>query len=369
MLITNFIGTVFPLSDTFYIVAIILTVNVFYAVSRNDFYLLTAIFIIFFKSFFLMTYYPPLDSIDAYNYYYQAFLVDDSSEDIILLFQMLFFEGHFSIVEMTSVLYRIIALVFGSSDPIVLVFANYFFILWSALILASILNLQGQERGLFIVFVVLSPLLGKYSTFLLKESLSCFMVILMLYYFIKKRFFTVFVIMIFATIVRPYSCIILLSYLIFFGKISIRWSVALSIIIFFTIYAVMKLTGTVNLSLIALTKNIILSAGAIIAAPNFLRIESWLNYPFLVFESMILFIALSWYLFTVERIKRYRLIMSIIALSIILGGVSYNRSSKIGELESVKEGSLLYDDIARKKFSFQMLLLFLPIIIISRGRR
>lgn len=353
---------------SFYLVYVIILFSFCYSLLARDFSFLVAVIIISVKPFFLTYYYPPLASKDAYEYYSQAFL-SGSEKTVYDMLTELFMFGKFSIIEMTSVFYHMIAVVFGSVDPIALVYANYFLMLWSACIFSVILKFNSKQRNIFLLLVVLSPLISKYSTFLLKEALSCFLVVVMVYLYVNKRSKLFFIVlMIISTIIRPYSVIVFLSYVVFLGKIRLRYSIILSILVFVIMLPLMRIKGAVDISMAGLLKDSALSFFAILAAPNFLRISSWLSTPFLVFESLVVFIFVAHHIVSSDAKVRYRTLVSIILLSIMLGGVSYNRSIRTAELHSIKSGSLLSDDIARKKFAYQLILLSLVSVRCGRFR-
>ncbi|WP_048606047.1 hypothetical protein [Providencia rettgeri] len=361
-LLANIVNQIF--NNDILVISIMLFVFILDSLFVKDPIRLLTILIIAFKGYFLISTYDPLSSIDAHNYYNMAFSGDNSGTSFFSMIINLI-SGDFSIVEMTSLSYQLVASIFGTHSVLVLVYANYIMIYLSAIMFLDILKYRGFnfsefKASLFILFVVLSPLLSKYSTLLLKEAILLFLTILSIKsYVCWKNYFLFILLLLIATVIRPYTAIIILAYFIYLEIFSFKKSL---ILVFISFLAMCAYFYNAGISIIGYLKDIALSFAAIIAAPNFLRLDSWLLTPFLVLESLLTFtfICYSFYTYGIKGNKY--LIVSIVLMSIILGAISYNRGSKIEQLSSIKSGSLLQDDIVRKKFGYQLLLLSLIIV-------
>lgn len=366
----------FPSLHMLFFISSAFLLSLYYSYQTRRYEVFFAVTLIITKAPILMLYYPPLAPPDAEGFYNYAFGGELSSfTDTI----QSFFELRINIVEMTAYLYKSISWYVSSQNVIALVYVNYFLVLISGLLIwrvykksAGLIGSGNKGLYLYVFFIVMSPLLNKYSTYLLKESLSLFLICFTVYsiqnVLTQKRYLAVLYVVpavIVATIVRPYNFVYILSFLVFFGFFSNKKT--LFMLIVYLISVLIYFTLLQSGSILEVIKNIILSMLAIIAAPNFMRVDSWAQIPVLLFESIFLFFFFSIYFALSNWDVKFKLFASILLISITLGGVSYNRSTKIEQLHSIKEGSLLSDDIARKKFSFQILLLLLPIIVVRRN--
>lgn len=364
------------IAPSIYILLFISTIcilSLYFSYQTGHYEVFLAVLLILAKAPILMHYYPPLSPLDAENFYNFAFngelkSLSEVSQNFLNL----------NMIEITAYLYKTISWYISSEDIHALVYVNYFlvlmsgFFIWKVYKKSACLNAT-DNKGLYlyVFIVVMSPLLNKYSTYLLKEALSLSLVCFIVYYIQKlltdKRYINLLYIvpaLIIATVVRPYNFIYILSFLVFFGFFSNKKIIILLIGYFLSVFIYFLLFQSG--SALSLLKDIILSMVAIVAAPNFMRIDSWFQIPLMLLESSFLFLFSVIYFYFSNNDYRFKFFASILLISITLGGVSYNRSTKVEQLHSIKEGSLLSDDIARKKFSFQIILLLIPIIVVRR---
>ncbi len=348
-------------SPIWYMYVLLSSLSLYHFLRRN-FFLSLAIFIVAVKPYILIDFYPPLSSIDASNYYYYAFKSNEtrSISDVIYGF---LFNGELSIIEMTAILYKSISFIFGSNSEIILVYANYMMVFWSACIVGSTFKLDKNKLGFYVLLVVLSPLLNKYSTLLLKEAMVCLLTSMIFYCYIRKFaiIYVLFLILI-ITIVRPYGIFWAISYIIIFGKIKPKTSFNIILFSYSTlcIFFVYFWNGNIFLY----TKDMIMSFLALFLSPNFLRFGNWDINFFLALESLLLTLFFIIYLYASNWRNKKILVLAMLTISLILGAVSYNRS--LSDHVFFNSGSLLSDDISRKKVPFQLLLYILPFLVSNR---
>lgn len=332
---------------------------------QGDIILAIAILVIVFKPLILVDIYQPLGSLDAYNYYYYAF-ESDNTRSFYEIIKSFIVYGDFSILELTAVLYKILAFIFGSNEPIVLVYANYLMVFWSSRILGKLLGLRASHRSLFTLFISLSPLLNKYSTFLLKESMTCLLIFIACHGVVKRwNFIFIIFIMIVSTILRPYSIAFFMGILIFIGKINLQQTMSSILLLLFSLLSFFIFLDGYS-GVYFLIKDVIFSFFALFLSPNFLRFDNWQSVFFISLESLILSICVIFYFINVDCISRKYLLSTMVVFSLVLGGVSHNRMISDTEFSNANNSSLLNDDISRKKFPFQFIMYSLPFLLLDR---
>lgn len=326
--------------------------------------------LVFFKSLVLSYFYDPIDEGDALTYYEKAIEFTKDGNFVGIVYETIQ-GGIYSIVESVSIIYAIIMVWLKTNEPFILVYSNHLLFFISTIIFVNLLMKKNiisyKYKFIFLIGMNLSPLINKYISFVLKESIVMFLIISFIWLLMnnKSKLLT-FIILIFGSLMRPYFIFYSLGLLFllepsFIKKRFIYLILVSEFILFYTYNKVF-----LDVSLIVYFKDIFLSFAGIILSPNFLRIENWINFPLMTLES--LFIAITWLFFIINKqlMTNYKktILISMLFFSIALGAIASNRDAA----NDGKGNFLVAENISRKKISIDFINYYLVVLVFFKRR-
>ncbi|AQW57892.1 hypothetical protein [Vibrio owensii] len=269
------------------------------------------------------------------------------------------------IVESTSYIYMLVTKAFYPMGSKFMLGASYTLYFYAIYFFSLLLGKNFKLRFVFSILLALSPLVSQFSTWILKEVPYLFLLSLQLLFITKyirnKGSVCLVLLVLFSligTLVRPYNILLLSCYIIVLSNVSYR-----VVFIFMTLLFGCLLTKLGVGNVVMLIKNSILSTAALFFAPNFLRVSNWQNIPFLTLESIVLFFGLvSFFLVSSDNEMKKRLVCAFIIFGLILGYVSSSRTLLAFDLDSIRLGSLINEDVSRKIIPLYPMLISVGVI-------
>ncbi|EGQ7835137.1 hypothetical protein U2G71_003478 [Vibrio vulnificus] len=319
---------------------------------RNAIHSIVYVFWMFFFSWFTSDM-EPLSTPDSYKYFSEAFgggyYRTKSFSDIIY--------GHVPIVEVGGLIIRSIGQLLVTTDIKLIVAFNIVLLIESSVILSRLFQerfgLSNKSALLLFVLMCISPSAVNVGLELLKDMYVFFCITVSLYlieradYKPMSSYIAIFFIVSIASLLRVYFILILTSYcLIFFydRKKILIVSLLLSSVYFAFSILILKSTPV----------SIFLGSLSTMSTPNFSRASNWMEFPLMTLESLLYTCAFSIVVLELLRKKFYGKLIIYIYVFIfagsILSGVSQNRI--LSDAHYVNSGSVLNDDMSRKKIPF-----------------
>lgn len=303
---------------------------------------------------FAIQYMHPLSEPDAIKYFQETFQGGYYSEQKFAITV-----DHIPIVETVAYIFKFISFIYSSEDPVILVCGNYFFIIESAYLIATLLrdtySLTKTNWVFVYLLIVCSPAINNTAPMFLKDCIFLFVLSLFVFLLnssLRSRNFSFvnvfFLLLIFIVgmLIRPYLILILTVYSFVLYSSSRRYVICFyllyiaGIIIFFGFDPV----------------GYMFSIFGIIAIPNFMKVYNLINFPFLTLESLLYTLAV---IFTIiisfkNGKKSYILIAVLMMSGVIIYSISLNRAISDSLYSEV---NILNDDFSRKKIPF------IPVVI------
>ncbi|MGR5413682.1 hypothetical protein ACPV52_13105 [Vibrio astriarenae] len=311
----------------------------------------------------------PLSSPDSMKYYVEAFgggyYRSKSLSDIM--------QGHIPIVEVGGFIIRFIGGLFSTQSVKIIACVNVILVIEGARLFADFLKRKfaiSDSKYFFVfTFLSLSPSIANISLELLKDAYIFFGISVVLSYVGVKKSFSLFelallaVIILFFSLLRVYFVLLLVPYvLIFFSEKRFIFFGAIFVSLLYLTFAFTFLSVSYF--------GVLLGSLSSLASPNFLRLNNWVNYPLMTFESLGYTISFVILLITLFAQRQYKLLVVFIYAFIfsgsILVGVSQNRLLSDSNYQA--SSSLLNDDMSRKKIPFLGLFLCSFFVLPSQFR-
>ncbi|WP_372384723.1 hypothetical protein AB8613_07420 [Vibrio sp. BS-M-Sm-2] len=337
-----------------------------FSLQRNIFISLVYLYWFIFFALFIDSI-TPLSTPDSYKYYVEAFKGGYyrtlGFSDIL--------EGHIPIVEVGGMIIKTISRLMSTENLKVIICFNILLLVESSVLFSNLVrykfNISKIHSSILFLLLSMSPSVTSVGLELLKDIYVFFGIALSLYLMEKTKetklyYFLLLSVFVVCTMLRVYFILLLIPYVILFfeyRKKTFRFVVFVSIA--YIIFAILFLrSGIVS---------IVFGSLASLASPNFFRVTNWVNFPFTTLEALLITIlffitVLSSYLN--KNYKSFLLISYIFIFSgSVLTGVSQNRL--LNDSNYVSTGSLLNDDMSRKKVPF--IPLYLTVIFVFSNKK
>lgn len=269
------------------------------------------------------------------------------------------------IVETTSYMYVLVTKAFYPMGSKFMLGASYTLYFYAIYFFSLLLGKSFNLRFSFVILLGLSPLVSQFSTWILKEVpylfiLSVQLLFITKYIRYKNKSYLILLILciLLGTLIRPYNIILLSCYVIVLSNLSYR---VISLLTLFIFGALLSKLGIGSIGMFI--KNSLLSTAALFLAPNFLRLSNWQNIPFLTLESTVLFFGMvSFFLFSGDNDIKKRLVYAFIIFGLVLGYVSSSRTLLAFDLDTIRVGSLINEDVSRKIIPLYPMLVTISIV-------
>jgi len=269
------------------------------------------------------------------------------------------------IVETTSYMYMLVTKAFYPMGSKFMLGASYTLYFYAIYFFSLLLGKSYNLRFSFVILLGLSPLVSQFSTWILKEVpylfiLSVQLLFITKYIRYKNKLYLILLILciLIGTFIRPYNIILLSCYVIVLSNLSYR---VISLLTLFVFGALLSKLGIGSIGMFI--KNSLLSTAALFLAPNFLRLSNWQNIPFLTLESTVLFFGMvSFFLFSGDNDIKKRLVYAFIIFGLVLGYVSSSRTLLAFDLDTIRVGSLINEDVSRKIIPLYPMLVTISIV-------
>jgi len=309
--------------------------------------------------------YPLNPGGDAASYYNFMLSIDSLVDGIYQIYIRLI--SHINtLIAAGGFLYWVPANFLHSNDMYLLTFVNHMLLfVGSILFVKTLLHLKLLRKKYYYVAILLinfSPLINQYNSWLLKETIVLFFVgLTVYYYYVKRNYLVVALLILLASTVRPYFPIIFASYwYLLRDKHSRKLFIVLisAELVFLYIYS----GGMFNIGL--LLKNALISWGAFLASPNFLRTSNWSGAPLATLEALIVTLSYGMLLFSKSKLK-YIVFQSLILYSLALGQMAV-----MADLSNFQtnRNALTKVSVGRKKLPIMFINYFVLLLLYERFR-
>lgn len=329
--------------------------------------------IVFFKSLVYQNIIPPInDGGDTGNFNAMMLSYDGIVSGIEMLFHNIQ-SGYFSSIPPVGFMYYLESVYLNSQELYILIFANHILFFIATILFFKTLNysnlIDEKYFFVFVLFLNLSPLVNMQISLFLKEAFILFFISVFLYFSIVRRnYLVLIVIFVFATMMRQYFSIILLSYFWFFygHRFSKKVFIVMTIIIFLGLLYYQG-DGANRLLYI---RGILASYGIFLASPNFLRLINWVEHPLATFEALVIFITYIYLFFSKEK-QKYIIFQVLIIYSLALGTVAVNETQKYYEKSGkiMQENTSIRGALGRKKTPIIFVNYYVAYLFFRRVRR
>ncbi|WP_042221719.1 hypothetical protein [Oceanobacillus manasiensis] len=298
----------------------------------------------------------PLATLDATRYYVQVAQYQHNFDQFLDFFWASFTTDYLMMSSYPSfgIVYLPMYILFNTDSPLLIVLFNS-----TNLILISYFSYLITKRHfwqevnntlfsrLIIAGLLISPTLMYWSSTFSKDIFSVLLAIISLYFLLDKRYILFFLFLVYSTMLRPYSIVIIAIYYVFYrGSKKLMWMGVLGSTAVVAYYVGVK--GVVN---------IFNTLAYLIASPNPFSLVNWDRFFLLEVEILILLggLALSFYVFINDKQSRkfyllalgglyiYSCVMTLLGFGVIDGREQSYSLGSVG------------DDMSRKK---------LPIIVL-----
>lgn len=312
--------------------------------------------VIIVKIYYLMTL-NPLAGPDEVNYYNQLIQYDGNLWGFVNYFIEELKTNHIlmSAYPAFGIAYIPIYALLNTDSVYLIVIINLFSLVLLSFLIYKInvkhFDFDVANRDLFLSIaaagIIISPSMMFWTSTFSKDVFGILVAIASLYFFLQKRKFISILLLAYATMIRPYSIVFVFIYYCIYKKkyklLSFGALASIAIVFYFVGFE-----GVINS---------ILSIAYLIASPNPLSVENWINYPIPAIESILIAgaVLLSAYLFMKDKKSRgffYLCFTSILIYALTMTLVGHEFVTGRGGDYGV---GVIGDNIMRKK---------LPVIMI-----